>query len=248
MDLRPIQRWRFLFLLCALLLMLVVEPIAFGLRVHWWVFDLFYSFTVLCAMFALTAQRRHRLIIIEAGVLTLLITWLAQAMPGSSWRYGQVASHLLGVAFIWFAVYATVRSMFAARVMTLDSVFGSIAAYLLLGNAWAMVYATIALIDPSAFSLDASLTQFLDNRHSRLPMFNYYSFVTLTTVGFGDITPVSQAARTLSWLEAVSGQFYIATLVAWIVGRTTRRSRKRKTKAAVDDRLEELSGGNLDRE
>ena len=48
--------------------------------------------------------------------------------------------------------------------------------------------------------------------------FIYYSFVTLTTVGYGDITPVSPPARTLSWLEAMMGQFYIAVLVAFLVG------------------------------
>jgi hypothetical protein len=53
---------------------------------------------------------------------------------------------------------------------------------------------------------------------TREPVLIYYRFVTLTTVGYGDITPVSPPARTLTWLEAMMGQFYIAVLVAFLVG------------------------------
>jgi hypothetical protein len=58
----------------------------------------------------------------------------------------------------------------------------------------------------------------LKSTESRGPVLVYYSFVTMTTVGYGDITPVSPPARTLSWLEAMMGQFYIAVLVAALVG------------------------------
>jgi len=54
--------------------------------------------------------------------------------------------------------------------------------------------------------------------HSRIALFTYYSFITLTTVGYGDVTPVSAPARTFAWLEALTGQFYIAVLVAGLVG------------------------------
>jgi hypothetical protein len=53
---------------------------------------------------------------------------------------------------------------------------------------------------------------------SRIPLFTYYSFTTLTTVGYGDVTPLSTAARTCAWLEALTGQFYLAVLVAGLVG------------------------------
>ena len=53
---------------------------------------------------------------------------------------------------------------------------------------------------------------------SPIQLFIYYSFITLTTVGYGDVTPVSATARTCSWLEALTGQFYLAVLVAGLVG------------------------------
>jgi hypothetical protein len=53
---------------------------------------------------------------------------------------------------------------------------------------------------------------------SRIHLFTYYSFVTLTTVGYGDVTPISTPARTCAWLEALTGQFYLAVLVAGLVG------------------------------
>ena len=77
--------------------------------------------------------------------------------------------------------------------------------------AWGLLYTWVDLRDPQAFSgiIHSSVEE---------PM-TYFSFVTLTTLGYGDITPVSNTARTLSWLEAVFGQVYLVVLVANLVGR-----------------------------
>lgn len=86
------------------------------------------------------------------------------------------------------------------------------------------MYSMLHLMSPESFEMGLHLPQFLSGSGARFPVFVYYSFVTLTTLGFGDITPVSPAARTLSWLEAVVGQFYIATLVAGIVSVLTAKA------------------------
>jgi hypothetical protein len=87
---------------------------------------------------------------------------------------------------------------------------GAIAAYLLLGVLWAQAFALLAHLRPGAF---AGPVNFADGPRA----FLYYSFVTLTTVGYGDVLPVHPAARSLAMAEAVTGPLYLAILVARLV-------------------------------
>jgi hypothetical protein len=84
--------------------------------------------------------------------------------------------------------------------------------------ALALLYAVIEVTQPGSFQATGKMADSLTSVEGRGPVLIYYSFVTMTTVGYGDITPVSPPARTLAWLEAMTGQFYIAVLVAGLVG------------------------------
>jgi hypothetical protein len=94
--------------------------------------------------------------------------------------------------------------------ITLHRIQGGVAAYLLLGVAWAHAYSLIAVLRPGAFSGAAAAA---DSPRA----FLYFSFVTLTTVGYGDVLPVHPAARSLAMLEAVTGPLYLAILLARLV-------------------------------
>jgi hypothetical protein len=82
--------------------------------------------------------------------------------------------------------------------------------YLLLGLVWGVIYATIEMHAPGSFAGTLRLDE-------RLSDWVYYSFVTLTTVGYGDITPLSMAARAVAMLEALVGQLYPAIIIARLV-------------------------------
>ena len=94
--------------------------------------------------------------------------------------------------------------------MTLHRVQGAVAAYLLLGLVWGYAYQLVAALAPGAFA-NAVATPGQD--HNLI----YFSFVTLTTVGYGDVTPVHPAARSLALMEALTGQLYPAILLARLV-------------------------------
>jgi hypothetical protein len=83
--------------------------------------------------------------------------------------------------------------------------------YLLAALMWAFVYTFLELIDPASFNIDMSRSQ------DYLLVFQYFSFVTLTTLGYGDITPVTEVAKAITVLEAVVGQLYLVVAVAWLV-------------------------------
>ena len=97
-----------------------------------------------------------------------------------------------------------------AEHVTPDLVFGAVAAYLLLGICWGGLYTLIEKIQPGSFSFGEGL--------SEASSLFYYSFVTLTTLGYGDILPLSKIARTAAYLEAVTGVMFTAILIAGLVG------------------------------
>ena len=78
---------------------------------------------------------------------------------------------------------------------------------------WAFVYTFLELVDPASFNIDLSQPQ-----DGYLLVFQYFSFVTITTLGYGDITPVTEVAKAITVLEAVAGQLYLVVAVAWLVG------------------------------
>jgi len=121
------------------------------------------------------------------------------------------SSMLEGAFFVVMAVLILI-TVIQRHMATVHSIFGAISAYLLLGLAWAVVYWGIAVVDTSAFAIAGRVTEV-----SEFSQFVYFSFVTMSTLGYGDITPQSSAAQTLTWMQSVTGQFYIAVLVAWMV-------------------------------
>ena len=108
--------------------------------------------------------------------------------------------------FFAFVIVMMLRYLFTSKNIDLDIIYGAVCIYLLLGVVWEILYSLIEAFQPGSFSTtdEASLI--------------YYSFVTLTTLGYGDIVPTSQIAKSLSTLEAATGQLYLTVLVARLVG------------------------------
>lgn len=117
------------------------------------------------------------------------------------------------LAYVISVVYK--QSVFAKGRMTGDRVAGAIAVYLLVGLLWALVYGIISATDPTAFR---GIQAFTLEESGAQQDFIYFSFVTLTTLGYGDMSPVAPAARTLAWFEAVFGQLYLGVTIARLVG------------------------------
>ena len=94
-----------------------------------------------------------------------------------------------------------------------NKIIGAICIYMLMAIAWALAYLLVEQIFPGSIAaLDG------EHWHQNLQRAIYYSFVTITTLGFGDVTPLQPLASYLTYLEAVTGQFYIAILVASLIG------------------------------
>jgi hypothetical protein len=116
--------------------------------------------------------------------------------------------------FFCYVTWALLRTLLKHREVTGETISMSISVYLLLGLSWGLLYIVIFTRHPDAFNLGTSLI----NEQHVFPIFFYFSLTTLSTIGFGDITPLSLQARYAAVAEGITGQFYLAILVARLVG------------------------------
>jgi Ion channel len=124
--------------------------------------------------------------------------------------YLHLINDFYSLIFIGFLAIVILRQAFRPGAITSRRIQGSVAVYLLLGLLWAVAYEIVEILAPGSFSVNA--------RHgATLPQLGYFSFTTLTTLGFGDILPISPAARALVVLEALVGQLFPAILIARLV-------------------------------
>jgi hypothetical protein len=206
---------RFGILLVVLAVLLVGPPVLFGFGMSAGWFDGLMALVVLAAIQSLCFERHERLFALLLGIPTVAISLGGHALSGSVGQSVLFVGHLCGVFFLFGSAGLIVRSLFNVRVLTGDSIYGAVCGYLFLGLAWAVVYSMIEAAQPGSFQISESLRS--ASTAPRAQVLTYYSFVTLTTVGYGDVTPISPMTRTFAWIEAITGQFYLAIIVAGLV-------------------------------
>ena len=167
------------------------------------------AFSVLLAIGVWSLIDSRRLLAIGM-VLALLGIALNIAAARSAASGLLLASFVVFFSFLAIAVAHAFERVAFARAISLDRVLGAICVYMLLGIIYAVAYAILHLLVPDAFSPAVASAEDLND-------WLYFSFVTMTTLGFGDIVPVTATARSLAYSQAVVGQFYIAILVAGLV-------------------------------
>jgi hypothetical protein len=131
--------------------------------------------------------------------------------------------------FFIFLVWVILRDIYSGNRVTSERIFGALCAYLFIGVTFALLYAHLEFRQPGVQAFNVPNEVVLDSTSSEVglvPIFIYYSFVTLTTLGYGDITPMTDAARTLAWMEALLGQLYLAVMVAGFVAEHMSRRRE----------------------
>jgi len=127
-----------------------------------------------------------------------------------------VTSRVLLVALLGGCVAAIVGHVLRGAVVSVDRIFAAIVAYLLAGLGFAAAYQAIAEVAPESFALPAAASGAEEPGRLEVQLI-YFSFVTIATLGYGDITPRLPLVQMLTVLEAVGGQFYVAVVIAWLV-------------------------------
>jgi hypothetical protein len=185
-------------------------------RLH--VSDLVISALIAAAVFETVRNRRHAVIALVLGLPAIASRLAASALPDTPTFNGAVL--FLSAVFFGYLIWNILSDILSERRSTSERIYGALCAYILIGVLFALLYAHLEFRDPSSAAFTSSNPGLVDTAEGEsglLPLFSYYSFVTLTTLGYGDITPVTQAARTLAWLEALVGQLYLVVMVAGFV-------------------------------
>jgi hypothetical protein len=207
---------RYTVLLATILLLLVTQPIFSGHALAQNVATGALSLVLLAALYA---GRTMRAYFIVASILLIPALGFRVAILVSSNSRFEMLEAIASCLFLSVTVFALVSQLFILRSVTLDMISAAICAYLLMGIAFAYAFAVVELQNPASFSTrlfqdtSGGIAPFMASLHN----FIYYSFVCLTTTGFGDITPISGGARSLSMMEAVFGQLFVAILIARLV-------------------------------
>jgi hypothetical protein len=208
---------RFTVLLIAILLMLCVEPLIDGHQLEQAIMTLSLSGVLLSSLYALRLTR----VFFAIGVMLVIPAFIGRILLAFEATYTiEMVSAGFAAAFVLYTVAGLVTRLFITRQVTLDMIAASICAYLMMGLAWGFIFAMIEITHRGSFSA-ALLNRDPSGKPlaimSALHNFIYYSFVCLTTTGYGDIAPVSQGARVMSVMESVFGQLYIAILISRLV-------------------------------
>ncbi len=215
-------RHRFVVLLGAVLLLLVMPPVlqATGSvaepRAARALMAVLLGLTLLAVVFAVSRDS-----LAQAGAVLLGIpAVILQGMNVVVERQGMMASsHILCLVLLSVAVVILVAYLFTAERINLNTVCAAISAYLLLGLLWAIGYSLLGLLAPGSFSFSAAPgggAMLFGGGQSATPL--YYSFATMTTLGCSDIAPATSTAKMLTTVQAAMGQLYVAVLIARLVG------------------------------
>ncbi|MCW8833830.1 MAG: potassium channel family protein [Colwellia sp.] len=207
------QRDNFVYLTFALVLLLLGTALAqqfFDVSVQ----RLMQSTTVITLIVAVWGVKSKNFILRKAFIFPLAILFVSMT---ANWLdnagFDQFYLFLLLCFFISTAFKTAKQVLFTGHIDT-NKILGAICLYLLLGLIWAVLYTLLQLDLPGSFQAMQQNSQWF----LLFPDFVYFSFVTMTTLGFGDISPDLPIARFLVYLEAIVGQFYLAILVASLVG------------------------------
>lgn len=168
-------------------------------------------------------RRRTVRIVVAAGfVVSLVMIVVADHLAGND---GRGAGSAWAGLVLLMIVATIVRQLLAAPAVTVQSIYGAIAAYLIIGLMFAAFYGSIYYLHGRSF--------FSGGQPGNAPNFQYFSFTTLTTLGYGDFTAATNGGRAIAMLEAMTGQIFLATLVAKLVA--SFRPAARAARDAADD-------------
>jgi hypothetical protein len=204
------RRFSMVELLIAIALLFVLFPFVEEVKGGDLIVSILFSLVLLAAVLAVADRKRVLLIALLLAVPSVGGRWISHFRPD---LVSPAVFLIAGLALVAFVVVNLLRFVWRAPSVNIEVLCASISAYLMLGLMWSMAYWLVDQLTPGAFAFNT-------NAGTRsMSGFNgfYFSFVTLSTVGYGDITPVSKIARWLAAMEAMTGLLYVAVLIARLV-------------------------------
>ncbi len=215
------SRYTYRYLVWSTVTLLLIYPFVEKYTLLEGILNVFLLFTLVSGATAAATSRQQFYACIVFAILFVVGRWIIFYYPE---RWLVFANSVMGLMFFGYVAWIISKDLFTrSRDVSTDTIYGAVGVYLLIGVAWTFVYLTMELAVPGSYSIDLKLETYSDlNFHE----FLYYSFVTMTTLGYGDVVPLLPPARALAYMEAVVGQVFLTVLVARLVGMYITQSRK----------------------
>ncbi len=215
-TLTMLRRYRHFYLLVALVVLIFVKPL-----IDWDqqpgeldIFDAMFFVAMVAAVYT-SAERRHQFRLFLILAATSLATRVVWRLTGETDEMTVIYVVLASVAW-GYAITVVLRSVFGAKTrVTADTIYAAVSGYLLVGMLWTFFYVGLWVLEPGSFEFGGRVVVGREGAEEALLGF---SFTTLTTLGYGNISPKTMQADSLATLEAIFGQMYVAILVARLVG------------------------------
>ena len=199
---------RFFFLLLTFVSLFAIRPFLEGYVSIKFLMDLFVSAVLISGMWAVSEKRSTFIIGLIVGLPTVMSHWVTYFWKTPSLP---IARELLGTVFSVYLACVIIKYIFREDKVTFDLINAAICVYFLIGFMFSFIFTGIEQVYPGSFTMPE-----VDLIH--IQHFTYFSYVTLTTLGYGDITPISNTARSMAILESMFGQLYLAVMIARLVG------------------------------
>jgi hypothetical protein len=188
-------------------------------HLHQGAFSFAYTAIYISALFSL--EKRSKTLVL-LFLTTIIMQWISAIF---NLELLNDISKGVSVLFFLFVVFSLIRQIALAKEVSVTVILGSLTGYLLLGIVYSLFIFFIIRTVPGAYT--SQMGEIMAGAHIDASPPLYYTFITLASVGYGDITPLVPVSRSLATLMAVSGQFYIAVIVALLVGKfSSQRSSK----------------------
>jgi len=197
------------------------QPLMGGL-----VLSIVLSLLMLSTLYLVAYRLQELLTGIAIAIPVMLTLWWDALLPAPWDVYAVNGLYILFTGYIGLLIG---RFLFATNRISLDMILASICLYMLIGLAWAFIYQLIEVGRPGAFNFLDLDEGHMDSVRYMRSQFAYFSYVTLSTLGYGDITPLSRIAQNWAVLEALTGQLYIAVVIARLLGLYINREHSSET-------------------
>jgi hypothetical protein len=223
-DKSKTREFRFLILLISLFGTILIPPYFTDMAIFNHLWRVTFSAVLIFALLSVVGTRRNMILIGILFVPTLVTTWLSEYTEKTVYVY---LDNFTTIIYLLVVAFFIIRFVFSARLVTLNVIYASMCLYLILALIWAAIYANLHIFYDGAFHFNIPVLEAMANTaDSHTSVFTYFSFVTLSTLGYGDISPVNRVAQAWVSVEAMIGQFYIAIAMARLVSMYTAHQRR----------------------
>ena len=213
---RSLYHYRFLILFLTLVAAVLVPPWFEGLELLGKAWGLMFSLVMISALYSLTGAERVTGLLILLLVPSFLMTWAAQLTEA---HWADYADNGTSILYLSLVAYLLARFVATAPQVTSNVIYAAMCLYLVIAFIWGAIYSTLYLFNPASFAFSSPALQAMAAAPgTTASVFNYASFVTLTTLGYGDVLPLTRVAQSWVAIEATAGQLYIAIVIARLVG------------------------------